>query len=96
MFTSESARKAGQKSKRGRDRNVETLREAITQRIDIDDMFEQMNELSVAQQIEFKIKLLTLILPRLQSIQANVGLTSLKDFDRMTHEEKLIALKSIA
>ena len=94
-FTREQASKGGQTGKRPPEATTTILRAQITGRLDIEKLFADIEALPPAQSVDARIKLLSLVLPKLQSITATVGINSLRDLDRMTYEEKLELLKSL-
>lgn len=94
-WNKETAANAGKLSKRPPEATTTILREQITGRLDIKKLFTDIEALPPAQSVDARIKLLSLVLPKMQSITATVGLNSLRDLDRMTYEEKLELLKTL-
>ena len=70
------------------------LRAAIQERIDIDKLFKDIEELPPASSIKYKIELLHYILPRLKPIEASA--TSLNDYlDTMTKQDMINLIDSL-
>lgn len=70
------------------------LRAAILERIDIDKLFKDIEELPPASSIKYKIELLRYVLPRLKPVEAST--TSLNDYlDRMTKQDMINLIDSL-
>ena len=67
-FTKEQMSKGGSNSKRKSGSDVELLRSAITGKINIDELFYEISEMELNDRVNAKIKLLSFVLPKLQSI----------------------------
>ena len=94
-FTKQQASAGGQNSKRGKDSNAELIRAQITGKLSIDDLFEKIYALEGKDQVDALIKLIGLVLPRMQNVTANVGISSLKDFDKMDYSQRLEFLQNL-
>jgi len=70
------------------------LRAAIQERIDIDKLFRDIEELPPASSIKYRIEPLHYILPRLKPVEASI--TSLNDYlDTMTKQDMINLIDSL-
>ena len=70
------------------------LRDAIHERIDIDQLFRDIEELPTTSSIKYRIELLHYILPRLKPVEASI--TSLNDYlDKMTKQDMINLIDSL-
>ncbi len=94
-FNSDSGKIAGQTSKRGKDSNAELIRKAITGKLDIDTLLNEISQLELEDRVNAKIKLLNFILPKLQSVDVSASDVSIIEWLKMKPQDQDNYLNSL-
>lgn len=89
------AKKAGKKSKRGKSTFSVEIKTQLQGIIDIPKLAKMLDELEPRDYVRAKIDLLRILIPKVSDIDMTVSNFTLKDMDKLSHEERLEALKDI-
>lgn len=94
-LTKEQMAKGGKNSRRGKDSNAELIRAQLSD-LNVQQLLQEIAELPLKERVDAKLRVLNMILPRLQSVEAKIGLNSLKAWDTLDHQERLEMLQTLS
>lgn len=94
-FPREAQIKGGKNGRRGKDSTAELIRAQLSGDLNVPLLMAEIAELTLKERVDAKLRVLNMILPRLQAVELSAPDLDPRNWSKLTHEERLEALNSM-